>query len=266
MKIAFSTLACPKWTLEEIISAACQYGYDGVELRGYRSEMNLPGMPEFTTDLSKTIAKFDKAGIQVSALGSGVKLLNPPGKDEAAVAEVAAYAQLGRDMGVSTIRIFGGAFEGRSRDQGLQAGVENLARMAELAGSVTIALETHDDWSDSSLVGEAVSRVGAPNVKALWDLHHPFRQKGESPATTHANMGAFTSYVHIKDSYVGPDGKPAYVLPGEGDVPLAEMIGLLAKSGYDGYLSAEWEQYWHPHLAGPEISLPAHAAFLKKFA
>ena len=56
-----------------------------------------------------------------------------------------------------------------------------------------------------------------------------------------------------------------YTLPGEGDVPLGEMIGLLKQRGYDGYLSVEWEKHWVPALAGPEVSLPAHAAFLRRW-
>ena len=34
MKIAFSTLACPDWSWQDITSAAKDFGYDGVEVRG----------------------------------------------------------------------------------------------------------------------------------------------------------------------------------------------------------------------------------------
>ncbi len=35
---------------------------------------------------------------------------------------------------------------------------------------------------------------------------------------------------------------------GEGEVPVREIIGLLAAGGYAGYLSVEWEKYWHPDI------------------
>src|SRR5690242_10967337 len=38
MKLAFSTLGCPEWNLEQILSAACASGYEGVEWRGYQAE------------------------------------------------------------------------------------------------------------------------------------------------------------------------------------------------------------------------------------
>lgn len=264
MKIAFSTLACPKWNMDQIVDAAREYGYHGVELRGYMGEMYLPGLPEFTTGLDNTLRLFSRAGVEISALGSSARLLNAAGKDTESLAEVAAYAKLCREMGVPMIRVFGGAFEGRPRSQSLQIGAENLAKAAQLALPITIALETHDDWSDTSLVAEAVRLVKAPNVRVLWDVHHPFRALGESPAKSFANIGKLTAYVHVKDSRVSSEGKLTYTLPGEGDVPLTEMIDLLRQGGYDGYLTAEWEQFWHKELAGPEISLPAHAAFLKR--
>jgi len=32
-KLAFTTLACPDWSVPQVIDAARRYGYDGVELR-----------------------------------------------------------------------------------------------------------------------------------------------------------------------------------------------------------------------------------------
>ena len=33
VKLGFTTLACPDWTLEQAVTAAAEYGYDGIELR-----------------------------------------------------------------------------------------------------------------------------------------------------------------------------------------------------------------------------------------
>jgi len=37
MKIGFSTLGCPDWTLSEILATAKDLGYNGVEIRGIAS-------------------------------------------------------------------------------------------------------------------------------------------------------------------------------------------------------------------------------------
>ena len=45
MKISYTTLACPDWPLERIIAAANEYGYDGIDFRGYLGEMSVYKLP-----------------------------------------------------------------------------------------------------------------------------------------------------------------------------------------------------------------------------
>src|SRR3954467_14573997 len=47
MKTSFSTLACPDWSLDQVLDAAQTYGYDGVELRVLSRELDLWRLPEF---------------------------------------------------------------------------------------------------------------------------------------------------------------------------------------------------------------------------
>ncbi len=46
-KIAFSTLACPDWDFEQIVTAGMRYGYDGVEIRQVGGETDLLTVPAF---------------------------------------------------------------------------------------------------------------------------------------------------------------------------------------------------------------------------
>jgi sugar phosphate isomerase/epimerase len=87
---------------------------------------------------------------------------------------------------------------------------------------------------------------------------------GEPVRRTYAALGRWIGYTHVKDSRPTGDGKFAYVLPGEGDVPLGEAVSLLREGGYDGYLTVEWEKQWHPELPEPEVALPAHATYLRR--
>ena len=50
MKLCFSTIGCPDWRLQEIVSAAKDLGYDAIEVRGLGGEIYAPAAPEFTTD------------------------------------------------------------------------------------------------------------------------------------------------------------------------------------------------------------------------
>jgi hypothetical protein len=43
------------------------------------------------------------------------------------------------------------------------------------------------------------------------------------------------------------------------------MIRLLAAGGYAGYISVEWEKYWHPDIEEPQIALPQHLKVLQEW-
>jgi sugar phosphate isomerase/epimerase len=80
-------------------------------------------------------------------------------------------------------------------------------------------------------------------------------------------LGSAIAHIHVKD------GRPNGSLPGdwelcllnEGMVPLREAFSALRHSGYDGYLSLEWEKLWHPEIAEPEIALLQAAPLLRRF-
>ena len=52
-------------------------------------------------------------------------------------------------------------------------------------------------------------------------------------------------------------------LCGEGDVPLAGIANALKTSGYDGYITFEWEKRWHREIPGPEVAVPHFARFIR---
>ena len=52
MKTSFSTLACPDWSLPEVLGAAANYGYDGVELRVISRELDLWKLPSVAARVS----------------------------------------------------------------------------------------------------------------------------------------------------------------------------------------------------------------------
>ena len=65
--------------------------------------------------------------------------------------------------------------------------------------------------------------------------------------------------MHLKDLR---DCDKALVLPGEGDIPLREIVRAMEKDGYTGYFSLEWEKHWHPELPPIEEALASFTALL----
>jgi hypothetical protein len=71
MRIAFTTLACPDWPIDKIISAAVENRYDGVDFRGYMNEMELWKLPEFSSHVERTADAFSAAHICVPTFKIG---------------------------------------------------------------------------------------------------------------------------------------------------------------------------------------------------
>jgi sugar phosphate isomerase/epimerase len=166
------------------------------------------------------------------------------------------------------MRVYGGKVpEGYTVETIMPVLVENLRKIGDEAEKhdVILALETHDDWTNSAALARVVTKVNHTYVRVLWDLHHPYRVNGEQPELTYANIGKYTVSIHVKDSVLDKKGKSHYVLLGEGDVPIRKMLELLIQGGYDGYVTLEWEKRWIPELAEPETVFPQYVQKMREW-
>jgi sugar phosphate isomerase/epimerase len=263
MKFAFTTLACPSWSIEQVVEAAVTLGYDGVELRLLDGETIDPLRDR--RQVGQAVALCRARGIDVPAFDSSCRFNLP--SEEARnhqVTELNAWIDLARDLQVPVIRIFGGEDDtatAAEQDDRVIGALKHVASAAEQA-KVTVALETHDAFSSARRVAKVLDGVGSTRVAALWDSHHPYRV-GEPVEEVIAALGPRIAHVHVKDARRRDDGSWQLLPIGEGEVPVREMLAALARAGYQGYAAVEWEKKWHPELADPEVALPQHIAWLR---
>jgi len=257
-RIAFSTLAFPDATLAAAVSLGRRWGYAGIELRLIDGELIDPSMPgSRRAQVRRTLA-----GLPVVAVDSSIRITgDDPGP------ELRRFLELASDWEAPLVRVFGGALEPPPlRQQRLRAAARILEDAVPLAArlGVAIGVETHDDFSASSAVAELLALVPAGQVGAVWDSHHPHRM-GETPAEVHANLGPRVLLAQVKDARRTADGDWRLVLLGAGEVPVAEMLGLLLAAGYPHWISVEWEKRWHPEIEDPEVALPQHLDLLTRW-
>ncbi|MBS7263019.1 MAG: AMP-binding protein [Eubacteriales bacterium] len=266
MKISFSTLACPAFSWSDIYSMAKDLGFDGIEVRGLGDDIFAVNAGPFTPGkIDGTIRKLRELGLEIPCLSSGA-CVGDPRERERVLYETEQYILLAEKLSTPYIRILGDrdpAPEGEIDDDYVAGILRQLAPLAE-AHHVTLLVETNGVYCDTARLARLLDAIGSPAVAALWDLHHPYRFGGESPADTIAHLGGRIRFVHIKDSVL-VDGKISYRLMGEGDLPADEMLCALRDSGYDGYVSLEWVKRWAHELSDAGIVFPHFAHYMEKY-
>src|SRR6476659_3342447 len=107
MKLAFSTLGCPAWDLDQILTAAHESGYQGVEWRGYRDEMEIPHASIFAGDArAETRRRFTDAGLEFACLSSSVRLADLSGEARGRARDsLASYAELAAFLHCRLVRV-----------------------------------------------------------------------------------------------------------------------------------------------------------------
>ncbi len=266
MKLTYTSLACPGWSIEEAVSAAEKYGYAAIEWRLADGAIIEPGASK---EVRRRLREVPAAhGIEVACLDSSCQAVQATSEGRVATIEAGQrMLDLAAEIGSPFLRVFGGALPTQTTRASLLGPTAEVLHALGSYGAergVTVLLETHDAWTNSEDVQALLQAVALPTFKVLWDTHHTYRF-GETPSQTLAQLGAAIAYTHIKDSRLNASDPSTwtYCLLGEGDVPLREICDTLQRGGYTGYLSLEWEKKWHPEIAEPEIALPQAVAYLR---
>ncbi|MDR3239820.1 MAG: AMP-binding protein [Clostridiales bacterium] len=263
MKIAFSTLACPKWSWQDICSAAKDLGFDGVEIRGLGADIFAVAAPPFSGEsLPKTIRQLDALRLSIACFSSNCALKYA---DRAAenLQEIIEYIKLASKLSAPYVRVLADEkpeADGEVDDDVVVRQLKALAPIAE-EHNVTLLVETNGVYADTARLLRLLLNVENDAVAALWDMHHPYRLAGESPEETVQNLGAYIKYVHVKDSVI-ENGQTRYRLMGEGDMPFDRFFGALDSTNYKGVVSLEWRKRWSEELEDPGIVIPQFAHYM----
>jgi sugar phosphate isomerase/epimerase len=259
MKLAFSTVACPNWDFETIVARAKEYGYQGVELRGFLNESVLTQSNPFLTDLGKVREVFSAGGVEIACLSSSAAFTDSK-SDIQTAAEVRQFVDTAAGIGCPLVKVFDTQVKpGKARSSAGIALGDWLMPLADYAADrgVSIVVENALSFRDSKELWAIMDRLQHPALGVCWDILNA-TLIGESPAVSVATLNSRILYVQVKDAKVSPQGV-TYCPIGQGDVPLQKLIQRLRGIGYKGYVAVEWEKAWLPSLAEPEEILPQAA-------
>ncbi|QJC53937.1 sugar phosphate isomerase/epimerase [Paenibacillus albicereus] len=143
-------------------------------------------------------------------------------------------------------------------DDHLEKMVEGSRRIADYAAplGITTTIENHGFSAQASdRVQRILRAVDRPNFRTTLDVGN-FLCVDEDPVVGVMNNLPYASFVHLKDFYIRPEdenpgggvwfrsshGKHLRgAIVGHGDLPIRKLIRLIRASGYDGYVTVEFE-------------------------
>jgi len=258
MKLAFSTLGVPGLPIPDVIRLAATHGYHGVELRAHPEEPVHPGIDAGRR--ADVAAEFKAGGIEVLGL-AGYARVAAPGDDGPVIDEIRALLDLAHDLGAPYVRVFPGAGTEQTRERADATAARRLGTAAEYAADlgVRILLETHDSHRTGADAMRVLGLVGHRHVGALWDVMHTWLG-GEQPAETYAALSPYLGYVQVKDIASADDTTPLAL--GAGVLPLSDVVEVLSRHEWDGWLCWEYEKRWYEEAAPLEGLLEAGRAHL----
>ena len=247
-----------------------QQSIDAIELRMGLNDWSSRDMDD--AELAQLKLALKKAGVAVSNLGTSVVI---HGDDPEQSQALEKYLRVAQALDARGLRIMLGSYKVRYSDvkpvADEPAMVNWLKRSCDLAAQfgAELWLETHNEYATIGAMRRVVDQVSRPNLKILWDLIHPL-ELGETLDQSLSLLGDSLAHVHIKDGKPWDDPDLAnwkYTKLGEGQIPLAEVVGKLQARGYDGFYSLEWESAWRPEIRGPgfegEIVIPHFAQYMR---
>ncbi|MBU5355265.1 sugar phosphate isomerase/epimerase family protein [Paenibacillus silvae] len=225
--------------------------------------------PELIEEI-KTAAQ--EVGIELSnyAVGANFAVQESAEAVEQEIQNVMRHVDVAAALGVKLMRhdvAFRPAAEGTVAqfEADLPVLVKACQRIAEYAAGfgITTSVENHGYYVQSSeRIQRLLHETGRDNFKTTLDIGN-FLCVDEDPVSAVKNNIPYASIVHAKDFYWRPSTRNPgegwfqtshgnYLrgaIVGHGDINMPEVFRVLKQSGYDGYISIEFEGMEHCQTA-----------------
>jgi sugar phosphate isomerase/epimerase len=168
------------------------------------------------------------------------------GRTPAAEAHLARWIALAARLGERVLRITLGSPASRGTEPGpvlVDRLIEPIRRAADVAADagIALAIENHGDLTAAE-VTEIIDRADRPNLGVTLDNLNLIRLGDDMLEGTRL-LAPRTLLVQLKDHEPTDDpsvwGGPVCTALGEGVAPLADVVAILADSGYDGAVCVE---------------------------
>jgi len=254
-RLAMSEVTTFNWTIDQDLASYARHGFPGIEIwlnKAARNGAAYDTLPQGDLD-ARTIDELahdlNDAGLQAVSVvcAGGLTESDTRGRQER-IAHLRSTVEFAAKIGASCVLVVPGDLQGASRSASVKRTTsairEGLADAHKY--SIDLAIEplrpVHTDFVNTLPQAlEIVTAVDDPRCGVCMDTFQVWRGNQESDRVLHEirEAGPHTQIVQVADSRVEPRSKEDRLVPGEGVLPLAEMLGGLFSTGYDGWLAVE---------------------------
>jgi len=254
MKLSFSTRGWPDLGWEEMMDIALDMGFTGIEVYN---------LPKFDPLLDKS-GPFHKYQAAATVRQLREKKLAIPCFDtsydlsvgEDSLPWLKSLIEVAQNTHVPYVA----AVALTDNEEMVCRNLEALLPIAR-ESEVTLLIKSSGIYADTVRLRRLLDSFACDELAVLWDVHHPYRDFGESGDTTIKNLGDYVRHVHLRDS----DDAGNYNLIGEGTMPIADIMRALNSVNYDGFISLEWKPDWMEELQDREIIFPYFVNYMNRF-
>jgi len=264
MKLAFSSNAYMKFSVEETIRRIAALGYEGLELLADVPHAWPAGLLEERKQAIRDCLK--EHGLAISNVNgfmmNAVADPRQPYWHPSWIEPDAAYRAIRREHTKRALRLAaelgapsiqtepgGPLADGQSWEEAAAVFYDELMPCVEVAEEQEVYLliepepglliETFEQYL------EFVDRIDSPWVGLNFDIGHAFCM-GQDPQDWVARMADHTKHYHIED--IAASRVHEHLIPGRGAIDLAATLREIDRSGYEGWITVEL----YPYVEDPD--------------
>jgi sugar phosphate isomerase/epimerase len=276
MKLAFSSNAYLRYSIEETIARVAALGYAGIELLADVPHAWPAGLlDEQKQSIRDALAKHKLAISNVNAFMMNAiadprqpywhpSWIEPDPHYRAIRREHTKRSlQLAHDLGAPHITTEPGGPLAPGQDwvDGASIFYEELMPCIEVAEKLGVAILIEPEpgllIENFDQYWGFVEDVDSPMIGLNFDVGHAYCV-GEDPQFHVARMAKHTRHYHLED--IAATRVHQHLVPGRGAIDFAATLAAIAKTGYDGWLTVEL----YPYIDDPDVAAREAKQFLKR--
>lgn len=239
IRMSLSQLTTLRWSLLEEVLLLKSTGYDAIGL--WR-----PKIAEVGEELSAELIR--DSGLSVSSLSFVGGFTGTNGLSYRDAIADARDAILDAELvGAENLIVVSGTRNGHTIGHSRRLLAEALDELADYAGTRGVrlcVLPMHsyfaESWTFLNTLDETLellARVNHPHAGLAFDTYHLWNEPGLIERIP--ELASLTGVVQVSDARRQPRSRAERCVPGDGCIPLREIVQAFQQSGYDGYYDVQ---------------------------